>query len=195
MVELAHLQYFPDVTLSAGWGGMTKSGAVAPFADGIDNINTGLMFNVPIYQQRLNAGVREAEAKAVSSSRQYDALHDDTLEQVKDLFTQADAQQDLVNLFRDGIVPKAQQTLDVSFPAYNTNQIDVTTLLDNWRQVLRYRTAYYRLESQLRQTLAMLDRVVGVVALQPSEPEPLPPVNPIPNQSLPPMNGAEGPHS
>ncbi len=187
LVDNAHLQYFPDITLVAGWGGMTKSGAVAPFADGIDNINTGLMANIPIYRQRLSAAVREAEAKAVSSARQYDALRDETLEQVKDLFTQAEAQQELVRLFRDAIIPKAQQTLDVSFAAYRANQVDVTTLLDNWRELLRYRTAYYRLESQLRQTLATLDRVVGGMVpgatAVPPAPEPLPPGKEIPDRT------------
>jgi hypothetical protein len=33
--------------------------------------------------------------------------------------------------------------------------------VDNWRQLLRFRIAYHRLEAQLRQTLAGLERVAG----------------------------------
>ena len=67
--QLAKLQYFPDVTFSAGWGGMTRDGALAPTADGIGMIEVGLMANIPIYRKRLQAGVLEAEAKTVASAR------------------------------------------------------------------------------------------------------------------------------
>ena len=160
-VELAHLKYFPDVTVSMGWGPMTRNGAMSAIADGRDNLGVGLMVNVPIYRKRLDAGVREAEAMVVSGAREYDALRDQTLEEVKDLFSQATSQNEMLRLFRDNIVPKADQTLKVSLRAYEVGEIDFLQLVDNWRQVLRFQLAEQRLESQLRQTLAALERVVG----------------------------------
>ena len=160
-VELAHLKYFPDVTVSMGWGGMTRNGAMSALADGRDNLGMGLMVNVPIYRRRLDAGVREAEARVVSGAREYDALRDQTLEEVKDLYSQATSQNEMLRLFHDNIVPKADQTLKVSLRAYEVGEVDFLQLVDNWRQVLRFQLAEQRLESQLRQSLAMLERVVG----------------------------------
>jgi outer membrane protein TolC len=182
--DLARLQYYPDMKFAFGWGEMTTSKALAPTADGIDDLSIGLSANIPIYRRRLDAGVREAEANAVASAREYDNLRDRTQEEVKDLFAQAASQQAMLQLFRRDIVPKAEQTLELSFPAYTVGKVDVLQLIDNWQQLLRYQIAQQRLEAQLRQTLATLERVVG--GILPSPP-PRPPDEPIP---APPPNGA-----
>ena len=91
----------------------------------------------------------------------YDALRDGTLEEVADLFAQAQSQQDLLTLFTEAILPKARQTLEVSSQAYNVGEVDFMQLIDNWRQLLRYEVSYRRLEASLRQALAELERVVG----------------------------------
>jgi len=64
-------------------------------------------------------------------------------------------------LFRDDILPKARQTLEVSIRAYNVGEVDFLQLVDNWHQLFRYQVSYHRLEASLRQTLAELERVVG----------------------------------
>jgi cobalt-zinc-cadmium efflux system outer membrane protein len=180
LVEVAQLEYLPDFTFKAGWGDLTTDKALAPTADGNDNVAIGMGVNIPIYRKRLNAGVRQAEANVVATAREYDSLRDATLEQVLDLFAQAQSQRELLTLFEEDILPKARQTLEVSTPAYNVGQVDFLTLLDNFRQLLRYEINYRRLEASLHQTLAELERVVGGYAIPPGEP--IPP----PSESAPP---------
>ena len=190
-VELARLQYYPDVSLSGMLGGMTKSDALSPVADGLPMVNIGAQINVPLYRKKLEAGVREAEAQAVSSARDYDALKDRTEAEIKDLFAQALSQRDLLGLFRRDIVPKSEQTLEVSMAAYRVGQTDFLQLIDNWRQLLKFRVTVHQLESQLQQTLSSLERVVGGT-MPPSGPSALPPavngvpsVEPIPDPARP----------
>ncbi|WLD13547.1 TolC family protein [Planctellipticum variicoloris] len=173
-VELARLQYYPDVTLNAMWGGMTTSGALSAAADGVSMFNIGAQINVPLYRKKLQAGVREAEAQAVSSAREYDAMKDRTQAEVKDLFAQALSQRDLVALFKNEIIPKAEQTLEVSLEAYRVGQTDFLQLVDNWRQLLKFRVMLSQQESQLRQTLSTLERVVGGAISSPMPPVPVP---------------------
>jgi len=163
--ELAKLQYFPDVTFSAGWGGVTPQQALAPTANGRDFVQVGLTANIPIYRKRLQAGVREAESKTVASAREYDSLRDKTQQEVKDLFVQATAQEELLRLFTNDIVPTADQTLRVSIPAYEVGRTDILQLIDNWQDLLRAQIMQQRLEAQVRQTLASLDRVVGTFTI------------------------------
>ena len=160
-VDLARLQYFPDVTIGGMVGGMTTAGSVSPVADGLAMINIGAQVNVPLYRKKLEAGVREAEAQAVSSAREYDALKDRTEAEIKDLFVQVVSQRDLAELFRRDIVPKAQQTLTVSLSAYRVGETDFLQLIDNWRQLLRFELMLRQIESQLQQSLSTLERVVG----------------------------------
>jgi hypothetical protein len=53
----------------------------------------------------------------------------------------------------------------VSTVAYQTGRVDILMLIDNWKQLLQYRIARQRLEAQIRQTLASLERAVGGVSL------------------------------
>jgi outer membrane protein TolC len=177
-VELARLEYFPDLTAGATWIGTSTAG-ISPVANGDDAFLLGLSVNVPIYRKRLEAGVREAESRAVSTTRQYDSLRDRTVEEVKDLYAQAISQYELVKLFRDAIIPKAEQTLEVSRAGYETGDVDFLQLIDNWQQLLQFQIAQHRLESQLEQTLAALERVVGgrLETISPPLQGPLPPEN------------------
>ena len=111
--RLARLDYVPDLTLGATWID-TASAGISPVANGQDAVLLTAGVNLPIYRKRLDSGVRSAEASAVATARDYDALRDATLEQVADLFAKARSQQDLLMLFREDILPTARQTLEVS---------------------------------------------------------------------------------
>ncbi len=162
-VDLARLEYFPDVRLSGMWMGMDRPNAPPGGSSGGSAVKLGIGVNLPIYRQRLDAGLREAEARVVASARQYDSLRDQTREEVADLFAQVQSQQELLRLLREEIVPKADQTFEVSLRAYEVGDVTFLQLVDNWRQLLRFQISAYRLESQLRQSLARLERVVGGV--------------------------------
>jgi outer membrane protein TolC len=188
-VELARLDYKPDVTLGMSWIDVSSAG-ISPVADGRDALLLTAGFNLPVYRKRLDSSVRSAEAKAVSTARDYDAMRDGTLEEVADLFAQAKSHQDMLTLFREDILPKSRQTLEVSGKAYNVGEIDFLQLIDNWRLLLRYEVSYRRLEANLRQVLAELERVVGGISGR-LEPEviPAPPgeFHPLPQAPPPPQ--------
>ena len=159
-VDLARLNYVPDATLNFSWIDTSTAG-ISPVANGRDPYLAGVMVNLPIHRERLAAGVREAQANVRAESRRYDSLKDQTLQEVKDLFVQAQTQEELLRLFRDDILPKADQTLRVSSQAYSSGQVGFLQLVDNWRDLLRFQLTYQRMEVQLRQTLATLERTVG----------------------------------
>lgn len=181
-VTLARLDYKPDVTLGLSWIDVADTG-LSPVTNGRDSFLLSAGVNLPIYRKRLDSSVRSAEAKVVSTVREYDSLRDGTLEEVTDLLAQAHSQEELLILFREDILPKARQTLEVSNQAYNVGEVDFLQLVDNWQQLLRYEVNYRRLEASLRQTLAELERVVGgfggptpeALPVPLAEPGPLPP--------------------
>lgn len=186
-IELAKLDHMPDVTLGATWIDVASVG-LSRAANGADAFLLTAGINLPVYRKRLDSAVRSAEAKAVSSAREYDSLRDGTLEEVMDLFAQAKSQQDLLTLFREDILPRARQTLQVSSRAYNVGEVDFLQLIDNWRQLLRYEISYHRLEASLRQTTAELERVVGGFSAAAAA-EPIPAsrdeIHPLPSPPLP----------
>ena len=172
-VALARLDYKPNLTFGFSWIDVADEG-VSPVANGEDAflITTGV--NLPIYKKRLNASVKAAEAKAVSTAREYDSLRDNTLAEVTELLTQAHSQQDLRVIYEQDILPKARQTVEVSIRAYNVGEVDFLMLLDNWRQHVRHELNYLRLDTSLRQSIAGLEQAVGGMILEPLEPMPEP---------------------
>jgi outer membrane protein, heavy metal efflux system len=86
----------------------------------------------------------------------------------------------MLTLFREDILPKARQTLEVSSQAYNVGEVDFLQLIDNWRQLLRYEVTYRRLEATLRQSLAELEQVVGGFNRPAVETVPMPDGEPLP---------------
>lgn len=167
LIELARLNYRPDIIAGAMYMQMPTSP---------DAIISGISMNVPIYRKRLAAAVREAEATTAADRRKYDSLRDRTQEETKDLFVRIEAGRQMLELFRSSIIPQADQTLQVSIQGYEAGKVDFLQMLDNWQQLLRYRVSAYRLEGQLRQDLAELERIVGGA---------LPPVDGPQNEMLP----------
>lgn len=158
--DRARLNYFPDVTFGLTWIDTANAG-ISPVTNGQDAFLLSAGVNLPIYKKRLAAAVRESEAAAVAGAREYDSLKVQTMQEVKDLFAQATSQQELLRLFTDDIIPKAEQTLEQSIRSYQVGEVDFLQMIDNWRQLLRFHVGEKQLEAQLRQSVASLARVVG----------------------------------
>ena len=71
---------------------MEKTNAQTPkTVSGFPNVGLCVGFNLPIYREKLAAGLCEAQARAVADAKLYDAKRDATYREIKDLMTQARA--------------------------------------------------------------------------------------------------------
>jgi outer membrane protein TolC len=159
--ELARLGYYPDVTLGVAWQAITTGAAVSPVANGNDNLAFGVGVNLPIWRDKLRAGVNEAEHRIVESALRYDAVRDDTFRLIKRLMVQLRALDQQITLYQQGIIPKAEQTLRVSTADYRVGKVDFQQIIDNWSNLLMFQIQLTRFQAMFGQTLASLERVVG----------------------------------
>lgn len=101
-IELARKRAYPNVTLGFTYMDMTKNGAVTPTtASGIPNIGLFVGFNLPINRKKYQAGVCEAQERAMADARLYEAQRDETDGEIKDFHTQARVQQETLGLLDD----------------------------------------------------------------------------------------------
>ncbi len=159
--ELAKLNYYPDFNVGLGWQAITNDSAISPVTTGNDNVSFMIGLNVPIWRDKLDAGVRESQNRMLESARRYDASRDDTMRMVRRLVVQAEATEQQIDLFGDRIIPKTEQALQVSAADYRVNKVDFQQILDNWSDLLMFHLQVTRFEANLNQTLASLERVVG----------------------------------
>lgn len=187
--ELARLNYYPDFNLGVGWQAITGDGAISPVTNGNDNVSFTIGVSLPIWRDKLDAGVWEAENRMLESARRYDAARDDTLRMIRRFIVQAEALQQQVDLFENRIIPKAEQTLRVSTADYRVNKVDFQTILDNWSDLLAFHLQVARFEANLNQTVASLERVIGCqlatlpeVGIAPIDQFEPPPAFPVPTE-------------
>ena len=162
-VELARKRYYPNVTVGLSYMDMEKTNAQTPqTAGGMPNVGLFVGFNLPIYHKKLAAGVAEAEARAVADAKLYDAERDSTYREIKDLITQARAQSETLGLFRQSILPKSEQALELATTDYQAGNVDYLTMITAWREVLQIQLRAAQVETELGKALASLERAVGV---------------------------------
>jgi cobalt-zinc-cadmium efflux system outer membrane protein len=168
-IKLAHLNYFPDLT--AGFAYTVIGSGISPVADGSDVWNLAFGLNVPIWWQRLRAGVLEGNAQALASVEEYAELRNLVFFQLQDTLVKIDTRYRRAILFRDLIVPRAWQTVEVSTSAYRAGTVEFTALFDNWRNWLNFSLAYHRSLAELEQRFADLQQLIGIRVARSAAPE------------------------
>jgi outer membrane protein TolC len=157
---LAELENYPDLTYGFSWVS-TSSEGISPVANGDDAFMLTLGMNLPVYGNRIDAGVREAQTRALANAKKYDRLKDEKMEVVADLFAKIKNQQENLRLFRKDIIPKQELTLEQSVDDYQVGKVDFLQMIENWRQLLQFHITEKRFETDLQQTLASLAREIG----------------------------------
>ncbi len=176
-VELARLAYWPDFNLGFEWMEMEPRPAFRPppnpmtgqrpavshlSEDGSDNWAITFGINVPIWFDKIRAGIRESRAKLLASMSEYQATRNRVYFQVEDALTNVQAQEQLARLFATTIIPQAQQTYEVSLASYMAGQSNFEYLIDNWRKWLVFTIQYHRALGQLEESVADLEQAVGL---------------------------------
>ena len=165
-LKLAKRSFFPDLTV--GVKRITTGDALNPSVtdSGKDPMMVTLSVNVPIWFSRLKAGVEEAQARVRASMDTRQATLNDLtarLAMVHYQYTDALRQ---VRLYRDGLIPKAVQSLNATKTGYEGGKADFLSLIDAQRMLLSFQLAYYRYEANRFQMEAKLAALVGEVLLR-----------------------------
>jgi outer membrane protein TolC len=175
--RLARLAYWPDFTLGFEWMQMDPRGAFKPrinpatgvrpaapqiSEDGSDNWAITFGLNVPLWIERIEAGIREAEQTLSASRRTQVSVQNTVTFKVQDALARVRSLRDIANLYATSIVPQAQQAYEVSREAYIAGTSDFQYVIDNWQKWLFFRIEYYRTLGDLERSVADLEQAVGV---------------------------------
>ncbi len=156
---------------------LDKTDAESPkTASGSPNVGLFVGFNLPVYRNKYRAGVCEALERAMADAKLYEAQRDETASEIQDLMVQARAQQNVLALLRDSILPRTKDSLDLARSDYAKSNVDYATVLSTLREVLQVQLQIAQVEAELAKALAALERAVGCQlnehppAMKPAEP-------------------------
>ena len=168
-IDVARLKRRPDVTLGAGWILMDAPGAMMPGA-GAASFTVGLSTTLPIWHRKYDAMTTEAsrEHYAAHASEEEVALRIDAL--LRDLWEQARASRQTVELYEKSILPQARQTFAADQKSLINNSVTFDRVIRDYRTLLNLELGYHRALGQYATTLARIRQTVGVELTATPEP-------------------------
>ncbi|MBC18455.1 MAG: sulfonate ABC transporter substrate-binding protein [Desulfovibrio sp.] len=158
---LAEKNYFPDFTFGIDVTEVDDSRNPGVMGDGQNPVMTTMSFNVPIWMDARSAAVEEGTAKILAAKRNRLGLQRSLQADLEmALYKYRDAGRK-INLYRDTLIPKAEQSLGVSLEAFMTGQGTSLDLIDSEKTLLELQLAYYRALTDQAQRLAEIETLVG----------------------------------
>jgi len=169
-IEVARLQRRPDLTFGAGWMVMAADAADQSPGAGDDAWTLNLMASVPLWHNAYDAMLTEASRKhrAAHATEDEVALRIEAL--LRDLWEQARAAQQTIELYEKTILPQARQTFEADQKSLVNNAVAFDRVIRDFRTILSLEQGYHRALGQLATTLARIRQTVGVDLLERPDP-------------------------
>jgi outer membrane protein TolC len=165
-VRLAKKQYWPDLKLGLNYivvgerkdqGGLERP----PEDNGKDAIGVVASINLPIWYNKLRAGVDEARLKEYRARAAYARQEDRVLFELQDAYITLESLRQQLDLYRHALIPQAEQSLESSEAAYETGKLSFLELLDSERFFLNVRYGYAKVKSDYLIAQADMERALG----------------------------------
>ncbi|MCA9242268.1 MAG: TolC family protein [Planctomycetales bacterium] len=160
--RLACLQQYPDFTAGMHWGLVSDDhDVISPVANGHDNISFTFGTTLPIWRDKISAGIREAANRRSSTAQRLEAERDSLYGKVRRLVAQADALIEQRSIYESRIIPRTEDTLKLAISDYRGKRADFFSLIETYRELLMFETQLARIQATLAGTIAQIDRTVG----------------------------------
>jgi outer membrane protein TolC len=170
LAALARRNRYPDFTIGVNTVLTDESDLTSFDPSGRDAWMGTLSLRLPLWQGKYSAAIREADARRraaeyeVTSRRQHLDADVDGL-----LFRLRDAQRK-IDLYRDNLVPKAEQALHASETAYRAGEASLLDFLDAERTYLRFELELARAQADWGQRSIEVMALMGQAPVETPDP-------------------------
>ncbi len=167
-VRLAEKEYYPDVMLGLDYTQLADStGGRNPSDDGKDAVVASASINLPIWYDKLAAGVRQAEHNERAAALARAQRTNDLAAALKmALYRFRDAERK-ISLYRDTLLPKSIEALATAEASFRAGRSDFTDVIDAQRVLLEFELSLARALADRAQRLAELETLVGCPLFRP----------------------------
>jgi outer membrane protein TolC len=172
-IDLARKNYFPDVTLGVQYINTNDRAqdTVAPNPetgirpriadDGKDPVIATFSINVPIWYGKYRAGEKEARARYAATLREKNDRENSLVSDLKmTLYNFRDAERK-IDLYRDTLIPQAEQSLNVLQQAFAAGRADFLDVIDAERTLLEFELSFERAFANRLQRLAQIEKQIA----------------------------------
>ena len=157
---LAKYEYAPDLTVGFQYFRIGE-GATSDPDDGRDAWMIPLKITIPLWQNRIGPGVLEAKQNFKSTQSRHEQVRNLTEYELKNAYYRFMAQKDVLELYRNALIPQAELAFHSQEAAYETGRGDVLNLIDSEQVYLNVKLSYYQSFAEVLKSFAALERAVG----------------------------------
>jgi outer membrane protein TolC len=154
-VRMAKKEYYPDFTIGTSY--------FARSSQFPDMWNLTATMNVPIfYKTKQREGVLEAEAALLEAKRNVEATKLMASSALRDNHAMLKTAENLMALYRDGLIPKSHQGFELSLSGYVTGKIEAITVITMLKALIDYEFLYWRQFADREKAAARLDGLAAI---------------------------------
>ncbi len=160
-IDLAQKEFLPDVTF--GLETIVTDPALNPMTpdSGEDPVIASVSINIPLWLGKRRAAVREATVRRLSAIRNRTGTRQKLLSDLQlALYKYRDGHRK-IDLYRDTLIPKADQSLGVTLEAFQTGVRSSLDLIDAEKTLLEFELSYIRAVADQAQSFAKLEMLMG----------------------------------
>jgi cobalt-zinc-cadmium efflux system outer membrane protein len=154
-VLMAKKEYYPDVTIGANY--------FARSSQFPDMWNLTATINIPIfYKTKQREGVLEAEASLLEARREVEVAKLMSSSALRDNYAMLKTAENLMALYREGLIPKAYQDFELALSGYVTGKIEAITAITRLKSLIGYEFLYWRQFADRQKAAARLDGLAAI---------------------------------
>lgn len=158
--ELAKKGYLPDFKVGVAY---TEREKLRSGSGGTDFFSGLFSVNVPLYfWKKQRKRVEQSQAGLLSAESFYRDVRNRVFSLIEQKYSEAQKNRRLLELYQNGIIPQANQSLNSAIAGYQTDKVDFLTLLNNQITLFNYQLDYQRVRADYQKNVADLEALTGV---------------------------------
>lgn len=160
-IKLAKKNSFPDFSIGIDYM-FTGEARMSGVPDsGKDPIAAMLSIRLPLWSKKNKAAVKEADARHRAALNKKKEEENRLLARLEMVLFQYRETQRKIALYKDSLLPRAQQALEVTRSAFETGKADFLDFIDSQRIYLAFELEYEKAKTGFAKRLAELEMLVG----------------------------------
>ena len=161
-IEVAHLSRRPELTVSAKYFFTDNNRPASTVVDvGEDPWSLGAQVSIPLWKEKYDALEDEATWNHLASTNSETEILDRYDARITELLAEAKRAEETADLYKNTILPQAQQTLRADQESYSRGAVEFDRVIRDYRNLLTLELGYHQAVGELAISLTRLSQVIG----------------------------------
>lgn len=154
-LDMARKEYYPDITLSAGY--------VLRGGDNEDMVNFSATANIPIFfSTKQREGVYEAAKNLEESRHATESARLMIASGIRDNYAMLKSGGNLVNLYQNAIIPKSRQDFEQALAAFSTGRAEALLVLERLKRFKDAETSLWKNIGEREKAVARIEALTAI---------------------------------